>query len=161
MHAAARLATLLHGNEMVNVSRLREQEVHKPDLLISTRLVYTQKYQIVLQSRLGDSPVREPAIFRKILDGMFGIVVVPRHTVMLQEGQAFRLIFQEPLPVLSRNLRRKRFHGQYVQKLFDLGLVFTQVARLEPDAVNRRHDASEELPTKRRQLLQLLVQGML
>src|SRR5262249_1116475 len=155
------LDTLLHGNETDNISRLREQEIQKPDLLISTRLVYTQKYQIVLQSSLGDSSVREPAIFRKILDGMFGIVVVPRHTVMRQEGKEFRLIFQDPLPVLSRDLRLKRFHGQYVHKLFDLGLVFTQGACLEPDAVHRRHDASEELPKKRCQLLQLVVKGML
>src|SRR4030095_795787 len=161
IHAAASLATLLHGSETVNVSRLREQEVQKPDLLISTRLVYTQKHQIVLQSSLGDSPVREPAIFRKILDGMFGIVVVSRHTVMLQEGKEFRLIFQDPLPVLARDLRRKRFHAQYVQKRFDVGLVLAQITRLEPDAINRRHDASEELPKQRRQLLQLLVKGML
>ncbi len=80
---------------------------------------------------------------------------------MLQEGEEFRLIFQDPLPVLSRDLRLKRFHGQYVHKRFDFGLVFAQVTRLEPDAVNRRHDASEELPKKRRQLLQLLVKGML
>ena len=91
-----------------------------------------------MQSRLGDSPVREPAIFRKILDGMFGIVVVPRHTVMLQESKEFRLIFEDPLPVLSRDLRLKRLHGQYVQKRFDCGLVFAQVTRLEPDAVNGR-----------------------
>ena len=80
---------------------------------------------------------------------------------MLQESKEFRLIFQDPLPVLSRDLRLKCFHGQYVQKRFDFGFVFTQVTRLEPDAVHRRHDASEELPKQRRQLLQLLVKGIL
>jgi len=100
IHAAASFDTLIHCNETVNVSRLREQEIQKPDLLIFTRLVYTQKYSIILQSRLGDSPVREPAIFRKILDGMFGIVVVPRHTVMIQEGEELRLIFHIPLDLV-------------------------------------------------------------
>src|SRR5262245_19496079 len=92
-------------------SMSRALESKKSKNLISLYLhvcVYTQKCQMVLQSRLGDSPVREPAIFRKILDGMFGIVV-PRHTVMLQEGKEFRLIFQASLTVLSRDLRLKRF----------------------------------------------------
>jgi hypothetical protein len=92
---------------------------------------------------------------------MFGIVVVPRHPVMLQEGKEFRRILQYPLPILSRDLRRKRFHGQSVHTRFDGGLVFAHVTRLEPDAVNRRHDASEELPKKRRQRLQPVVKGML
>ena len=80
---------------------------------------------------------------------------------MLQEGEEFRLIFQYPLTVLSRDLRLKRFHCQYVHKRFDFGLVFAQITRPKPDAVNGRNDSSEELPKKCRQLLQLLVKGIL
>src|SRR5262244_2746494 len=51
MHAAASLATLLHGNETVNVSRLREQEVQKPDLLIPTRSRYLHVWYILKSTK--------------------------------------------------------------------------------------------------------------
>jgi hypothetical protein len=35
----------------------------------------------------GYSPACEPSIFRKILDGMFSIIVVPSNTVMIQKRE--------------------------------------------------------------------------
>src|SRR5215471_1929602 len=69
------------------VLTLPPQEVEEVDALVLAGLVDAQDDQIIVEGGFGEPPVRELPVFGKALDGVLGVVVVPRDAVVIEKGE--------------------------------------------------------------------------
>jgi len=79
-------------SEHVHIQFSRQQEAEKAQVLVLTGLADAQQKQIVGQSSFYHGPDGSLSVVRELLDGMLGVVIVPGHHIMVEEGEQLVLI---------------------------------------------------------------------
>ena len=79
-------------NEHVDVLLAGEKEFQETDPFVPTRLAEAKKHQVILQALLFQTAAPVLPVIGEALDGILGIIVVPRHPVVLDEGKPRRLL---------------------------------------------------------------------
>jgi hypothetical protein len=82
-----------------------KEELQGIDPVIFTGLQHGDQRQKLLDGRSCEGAVTESAQFRNEVHGVFGIVVIPRDTVVMREREQPVAVFLEPLLVLQRAIR--------------------------------------------------------
>jgi hypothetical protein len=83
-----------------------------------------------------------------MFDCMFGVVVVvPRDSVVIEEGEQFTPVLCNALAQCRRNIRFKYLAHHFVEEFLNLQLVLIQVSCLQPEPINCRNYVPQQ-PTK-------------
>lgn len=100
-------SSALRVSKSHNVSLARTQEVEKVQPLVFARLANGQEGEVFIDTffrgRSGDHIPK----FRKRLDGVLGIVVVPRNSTVAEEHEEFIAVFLKPLLTFQRSVTLK------------------------------------------------------
>ena len=75
-------------------------------------------------------------VVRKLLDGLLGIVVIPRHPIVREERKQLVLLFEEPCPQRLGRFGMERLRGERPKEARGLLEVLGQEALLQPVLIN-------------------------
>jgi hypothetical protein len=128
--------------EAVDVRLPREKKLQKTHALILASLADTQQHQILLQPGFRHEVIGDLPVIGKSLDGMFGIIVVPGNAVVVQEGEQFVPVLQQPFLVAFSHFRAVHLLGQSAEELVNFTTVFPEMPLLQTIAINGRNDPS-------------------
>jgi hypothetical protein len=93
--------------EAIHVPLPREKKSQEADASILAGLVYRKKHEVVPQAALGHLTIGRLPVVCIWPKSMFGIVVIPRDTIVPQECEELFAILLEPLPIFVNKLRRE------------------------------------------------------
>ncbi len=82
-----------------------KKELKKADILASQRLSNTEENKILLETFFGRCSANQSSQEHESLDGVFRVVVVPRHAVVFQEREQLMAILEEPSLIIPSQLR--------------------------------------------------------
>ena len=82
--------------ESIYVSLPREKKFQKADSFVMASLAYAEQPQVIAHTGFRWPAVRIRSIIRKLLYGVFGVVVIPGHAIMVDESKQLVLIFNQP-----------------------------------------------------------------
>src|SRR5262249_26635279 len=85
----------------------RVKNDHVPKVITGTRtgstvrlrLVHAQQDEVIGEATLLQHTIGYPAVVGECLDRVLGVVIVPRHAIMVEECEQLALVLQEPLLV--------------------------------------------------------------
>jgi hypothetical protein len=83
--------------ERIDILLLGSKELEEIEPLVFTGFCDGQEGQVLVDAFLGRRTSHYVPKPRKRFDGVFGIVVVPRHTVVAKKRKKFVAVFQEAL----------------------------------------------------------------
>jgi hypothetical protein len=90
--------------EAIDALLSREQKLQEVDAFIFACRIKAQQHQVLFQPDLCHSTIHELSIVGQSLHRMFGIVVVPGHSIMIDKGEEFVSVFRESLLVALGDL---------------------------------------------------------
>jgi hypothetical protein len=131
---------LLPFAEGVQVLHPRLHEPEEADPLVLAALVEAQQNKVMAQSLLRDVALGVLTVASEGLDGVLGVVVVPRHAVMHDEREELLLVLHQPLPQCLRCLGLEGLLRQPLEEPFHVAGVLHQVPPLQPMFVYGRDD---------------------
>jgi hypothetical protein len=112
------------------------EESPKATMPVAQRLVKTEHEQIVPNASLGEQRRHYLSPRDEQFDRVLCVVVVPWHSVVVEEGEQLIPVFQNSAPVVPGNLRlvlRVRFGRQ---KLVHVALMFAKMVPLQAEPVD-------------------------
>ena len=140
---------------------LAPQEVEEVNALVLAGLVDAQNDQIVAKGGFGEPPISELPVLGEALDGVLGVVVVPRDTVVIEEGEQLPPVLLKPLSVPLCDLGPSLARTYLVEERLRLRPVLVQVPLLQAVPVYGFDDLPEQGRKALRQRPELLVVGVL
>ena len=130
--------------ERLDVSFPGEEELQEAEPLVAARLVQAKQYKIILQSRIFHNTRPAFAEICKLLDGVFRVVIIPRHTIVLQEREKLILIPQQAIPDRLGSFGLWGECGHALEVRMNVFSVAGEVVTFETVIVNRRDDLPEQ-----------------
>src|SRR5262249_15764721 len=112
------------------------------------------------EGRFGKPPVRELPVLGEDFDRMFGVVVVPRDTVVIEEGEQLAPVLLEPLPIPLCDLGPSLVRAYLVEERLARPSVFVQGSLPQAVPVYGFDDLPEQGREAVRQCPELLVEGV-
>src|SRR5215471_3892267 len=106
--------------------------MQKADAFVSAGLTEAQQDQVITEPLLAQHPERVFSVVRKLLDGMLGIVIIPRHAIVLEERKQLVLIFEQSRPQRLRRFGVERLRRERPKEVRRLVVVLDQVLLLQP-----------------------------
>ena len=85
---------------LIQISPARQQESQEAHLTIVASLLDAKQHKIVADAVFGDTSVGDHSILHEVFYGVLCIIVIPRHTVIVQEEKQFLSILREAFLIL-------------------------------------------------------------
>jgi hypothetical protein len=146
---------------LVNVCGFRQEESEKGFSLETARLRDSKQTKVVAGALLAEC-AGDFALNRQVAKRPLGSVIVPRNTVILNEGEQRLLVPLEPLPiprnrVMHGGLRRDHFSVEAI----DPPTVFAQMAALQAEPLNVFENRNQQITEGHDKSLKFLVKRIL
>src|SRR4029453_8608432 len=110
--------------------------MQKTYAFVSAGLTEAQQDQVLTEPLLAQHPGRMLPVVRKLLDGMLGIVVIPRHAIVMEKRKQLVLIFEQSRPQCLRRFGAERLRHERLKEVRGLVVVLDEVLLLQPVLVD-------------------------
>src|SRR6266545_1109899 len=147
-----------HAQQSVQSSLFRQKEFERVHVVKFASRENTRQDEIVAERTFGETSVCVLSELGKEFDRVFSVVIVPRHSVVIQKREHFRTASLEALLVFGRQFRINVGCRNGVEKTADLALVLLKVSAFQAVLVNCAHDVIQQRPEILSDSLQLGVQ---
>jgi len=135
--------TGLPFDEIINVPESGSKKIKETDVLVFAGFANAEKYQIFVYPLFCSRTLEHLAVPSERFYGMFGIVIVPRDVIVVQESEQGSAILFEAICDLLRSLTRNDIGTEALVKTINREPVLTQKSCLETMMIYSFHDRSD------------------
>src|SRR5262245_10365167 len=120
-------------------------------------LAYAEQQLVIAHTGFSQHAVRILPVIRKLLYGVFGVVVIPGHAIMVDESKQLVLIFNQPRSKGLGGFRANGLLREGAKEIFHGTFVFLKALPFQSMFVNGCDDSARQANEWSRNQLKLFV----